>query len=161
MSAGPIRILFVCQGNLCRSPAAEGIFRQLLAETGLAAHFEVASTGVGSWHVGDPPDERMCATARAHGVDLSRQRARKLSPLDLFRHDLVLAMDRAILEQVRASMRGGPASVQLFRDFDPAADEPDVPDPFYGPDAGFDAVFAIIDRTCRALLEQLRREHAL
>ncbi len=155
MLDGPVRILFICYGNLCRSPLAEAVFKHQVAQAGLGAAFEIASAGVGVWHVGDPPDPRMCATALAHGIDMSRQRGRKLSPSDLHRHHLVLAMDRSVLAQAQQIVPGGSSPLALFRHFDPAADSPDVPDPFYGADAGFEEVFAIVERTSRALLEQL------
>ncbi|HEY0840351.1 MAG TPA: low molecular weight protein-tyrosine-phosphatase [Vulgatibacter sp.] len=155
----PYRVLFVCLGNICRSALAEGVLRQRLAEAGLAAHVEVSSAGTGDWHVGKPPDRRMCATAKARGVELSHQRARQLRAADLRRNDLVLAMDRDNLANARALAPDEAAAsrLRLFREFDPVPENGEVPDPYYGGDEGFVHVFEIVDRTCRALVDELRR----
>jgi protein-tyrosine phosphatase len=97
-----ISILFVCMGNICRSPLAEGIFGHLVAEAGLTDDFTIASAGTGGWHEGDPPDQRSIATAKSHGIDISGQRARRVRPRDFTDFDLILAMDRdnlAVLEK--------------------------------------------------------------
>jgi len=157
----PYRILFVCLGNICRSPLAEGVFRHHVVQAGLAHRFEIRSAGTGGWHAGEPPDRRMCATARARGIDISHQRARQLSAADLQQHDLVLAMDRENLRNIRALGRGELEHVVLFRTFDPEPETGEVPDPYYGGEEGFSRVFTIVDRTARALLQHLRREHGL
>ena len=92
-----ISILFVCMGNICRSPLAEGIFRHLVAEAGLTGHFTIDSAGTGGWHEGEPPDRRSIATAQGHGIDIAGQRARRIRPTDFGSFDLILAMDRANL----------------------------------------------------------------
>lgn len=162
MSERSIRILFVCLGNICRSPLAEGIFRRHVDEAGLASRFQIRSAGTGGWHVGKAPDQRMCVTAQRRGVDISRQRARQLSASDLRDHDLVLAMDRENLANIRRLAGGGPVDhVLLFRDFDPSPDTGEVPDPYYGGDEGFVEVFEIVERTSRAILDHLRRDHGL
>ncbi|AKU92007.1 low molecular weight protein-tyrosine-phosphatase [Vulgatibacter incomptus] len=156
----PFRVLFVCLGNICRSPLAEGLFRRHVEEAGLAGRIEIASAGTGAWHVGKPPDKRMCATASKRGVDISHQRARHLCAEDLRRSDLVLAMDRENLANIRALGSADLSSnVVLFRHFDPEPGTGEVPDPYYGGDEGFAEVFDIVDRTSRALLGELRREH--
>ncbi len=154
----PTRILFVCLGNICRSPLAEGVFHRDVEAAGLAARFEIASAGTGDWHVGKPPDPRMCATARDRHVDISRQRARHLRPADLAHFDLILAMDRSNLANIRAlaPKSSDPSHVVLFRAFDPAPETYEVPDPYYGGAKGFAHVFDIVERTSRALLEHLR-----
>jgi len=158
----PIRILFVCLGNICRSPLAEGLFRHHVESAGLSAHFEIDSAGTGGWHVGEPPDERMCATALARGLDIRSLRARQIRPADLEKHNLVLAMDRENLRNVRKLAGSADAShVMLFRHFDPEPGTGEVPDPYYGGEEGFREVFEIVDRTSRALLAHLRREHSL
>ena len=155
-----LRVLFVCLGNICRSPLAEGVFRHHVGAAGLASRIFIASAGTGGWHAGEPPDPRMCQTARKRGIDLSRQRARKLSRSDLDAFDLVLVMDEQNLADVRALAGSDPANVRLFREFDPEG-RGEVPDPYYGGPEGFDHVFEIVDRTSRALLAQLRLEHGL
>jgi len=158
----PYRVLFVCLGNICRSALAEGVMRKRMEEAGLAGRVEIASAGTGDWHVGKPPDRRMCATAKARGVEIAGQRARQLRPQDLRNHDLILAMDRSNLANARAlaSSQAEAARIALFRDFDPEPDEGEVPDPYYGGEEGFVHVFEIVDRTCRALVTELRRRSA-
>lgn len=155
------RILFVCLGNICRSPLAEGVFRHHVERAGLGSHFEIGSAGTGDWHAGDPPDRRMCAAARARGVDITGQRARQLVASDLQRHDLILAMDRENQRNIRALANGRHDHVVLFRSFDPEPEAGEVPDPYYGGEEGFAHVYEIVDRTSRALLEHLRRERGL
>lgn len=157
-----MRILFVCLGNICRSPLAEGVFRHHVEAAGLAERFAIDSAGTGGWHVGKPPDPRTCASALERGLDIRRQRARQLEAADLQRHDLILAMDRDNLRIVRSLGEKNELShVRLFRDFDPEPEAGEVPDPYYGGEEGFRHVFDIVDRTSRALLEHLRRELAL
>lgn len=155
------RVLFVCLGNICRSPLAEGVFRQLVIDDGVAAHLEIASAGTGDWHVGRPPDPRMCATAASHGVDLSRQRAQVLTPALLTAFDHVLVMDTENLRNARALTHDPRLAerIALFRDFDPEPGDRCVPDPYYGGPEGFEHVFALVDRTARALLSHLRAVH--
>ncbi len=155
----PFRVLFVCSGNICRSPMAEGMFRHLVAQAGREADYEIESAGTGPWHVGQPPDSRMAQTARRHGVRLAG-RARQFRPADFDRFDLVLAMDSANhISLVRAARSAeDERKIHLMREFDPqAAGDLDVPDPWYGGQAGFDEVYRIIERSSRALLAQLER----
>lgn len=161
MTQAPIRVLFVCLGNICRSPLAEGVFRDHVERAGLASRFEIQSAGTGGWHVGKSPDRRMMATARSRGLDISRQRAQQLAANHLGEFDLILAMDRSNLANIRALSDVDASHVKLFRSFDPQPGSHEVPDPYYGGDEGFEEVFEIVDRTCRALLEDLRREHEL
>lgn len=156
-----VRVLFVCLGNICRSPLAEGIFRRLITEWGLTDRVEVDSAGTGGWHVGDPPDRRMQATAEACGVSLSGIKARRVERDDLEVFDYIFAMDRENLRDLR-SVESGPPSrrVGLFRDFDPEGGV-DVPDPYYGGARGFQEVFDIVDRTCRSILDHICREEGI
>lgn len=151
-------ILFVCLGNICRSPLAEGIFRHLLAERGLEDDFEVDSAGTGNYHAGAPPDARATDVARAHGITLTG-RARALGPEDFRRFHHIIAMDRTNLRQIEEMQRAlglNLARVTLLREFDPTAGEDlDVPDPYYGGTGGFERVFKMIERACRHLLEHL------
>jgi protein-tyrosine phosphatase len=152
------RVLFVCLGNICRSPLAEGVFLHLAGEAGLAGHFEVDSAGTGDWHVGERPDARAAAVARRHGVELP-SRARQVTPDDLDAFDHVLAMDRENLRDLqRLARAGAQADIRLLRDHDPARDGDDVPDPYYGGPSGFDLVYEIVQRSCAALLAELTRE---
>lgn len=163
MSKSRIRVLFVCLGNICRSPLAEGVFRKKVEEAGLVAHFEIDSAGTGGWHVGEPPDRRMCATARRRGVDLTTQRARQLTREDLSSFHHVLVMDRENLANARRLDPGGEHAtrIALFRSFDTVPEDLQVPDPYYGGPEGFDRVFEIVERTAEALLAHLREAHGL
>jgi protein-tyrosine phosphatase len=153
----PFRILFVCLGNICRSPLAEGVFRHLAAEAGMAERIQVDSAGTGAWHVGEPPDRRSLTVARKNGVGLDG-RARQVEGEDFALFDLVVAMDRDNLRQLESlrDRAGGAAPVRLLREFDPeAGGDLEVPDPYYGGPDGFDRVYEMVHRSCRALLEAL------
>ena len=151
-----ISVLFVCLGNICRSPLAEGVFRHLAIERANPARLSIDSAGTGGWHVGHPPDPRSQAVARRHGILIETQKARRVSSEDFSRFDLIVAMDGANLrdlEQLRPS--GAGARLARLRDWDPEPGDGDVPDPYYGGPDGFDQVYAMIDRSCRALLDDL------
>jgi len=151
-----MRLCFVCLGNICRSPTAEGIMRSLIAEAGLAGRVHVDSAGTGAWHIGEPPDGRARATARRRGLVLDHE-AWQFGRGDFARFDLVLAMDRANLRALRAL--APPAArdrLHLLRWFDPAADDLDVPDPYYGGPGGFDHVFDVCTAACTGLLDHVR-----
>jgi len=158
----PVRVLFVCLGNICRSPLAEGVFRHVVAESGLEDRFEIDSAGTGSWHVGEPPDPRTSRTASLHGVTLEGE-ARQFTNEDLERYDLILAMDRDNLHDILYLDPTGERSshVRLFREFDPEPDDLQVPDPYYGGPEGFDTVYRIVERTARALLRSLVAHYGL
>lgn len=155
MSPTPTRILFVCLGNICRSPAAEAAFVHLVAEAGLEGEFVVDSAGTGAWHVGEPADRRMRHTAAKRGLEVTSI-ARQVTRDDFTRFDYIFAMDadnrRTLLHLAPAEHR---AKVRLFRDLDPDAPGLDVPDPYYGSADGFDEVLNIVTRTGRALLTEL------
>jgi protein-tyrosine phosphatase len=142
-------ILFVCTGNICRSPTAEAVFRALARNAGLELRIE--SAGLGDWHVGQPPDDRAQHHAKGRGYDLSAQRARQVRRRDFDDFDLILAMDRGHL---RALERMAPpkhrAKIRLF-----AADR-DVPDPYYGGPEGFERVLDLVEDQCASLLEELK-----
>jgi low molecular weight protein-tyrosine phosphatase len=155
-----MRILFVCMGNICRSPTAEGVMRRLVAEAGLDGAVEVQSAGIGDWHAGEPPDERAAAAAWARGITLEGS-ARQVRPGDFRRFDLVIAMDRGNLRELLALAPDEEAAekVRLLREFDPAATgaaDLDVPDPYYGGERGFETVLDMIEAACRGLLDELR-----
>jgi len=151
-------ILFVCMGNICRSPSAEGIVREMARREAPDLRLELDSAGTHSYHVGQPPDARAVAAARKRGVDLSALRARKLVEEDFARFDLVLAMDRenlAIMEaQCRPELRG---RLRLFMAYAADTDIDEVPDPYYGGPNGFERVLDLVESAASGLLETLRR----
>jgi protein-tyrosine phosphatase len=153
-----MRILFVCMGNICRSPTAEGVMRRLLDEAGLADRVDVESAGTGGWHVGEPPDERATAAAGRRGVTLAGE-ARQVRRSDFRDFDLLIAMDRANLRELLAIAPDEEAAekVRLLREFDPAsAGDLDVPDPYFGGGRGFEMVLDLVEAACRGLLDELR-----
>lgn len=157
-----VRILFVCLGNICRSPTAEGVMRKLVRDAGLEERIEVDSAGTGSWHVGEPPDARATRVARRRGITLEGA-ARQVWPRDFEEFDLILAMDSSNLRNLQrlASDETARAKVRLLREFDPAAEgDLDVPDPYYGGADGFDRVLDLVHAACRSLLEQLQAKDA-
>ncbi|GAA1516198.1 low molecular weight protein-tyrosine-phosphatase [Nocardioides humi] len=149
---GRYRIALVCLGNICRSPMADVVLAARVADAGLDDRVEVVSAGTGDWHVGEPMDRRAAALLTAHGYDASRHRAQQVLATWLAEHDLVLAMDHDNLRDLRDLGETDPARVRLFRDFDP--DEPggEVPDPYFGGDAGFRTVLTMVERTSDAVV---------
>jgi len=159
----PVRVLFVCLGNICRSPLAEGVFRDKVRAAGLDGIIDIDSAGTGAWHVGNPPDRRMMATAKRQGVDISAQRARQFVDTDLADFDHILAMDKSNLHDILFLAAGDDFGhrVTLFRQWDPEPGDYEVPDPYYGGDAGFEHVYEIVDRTAEALLKGLAAHYEL
>jgi protein-tyrosine phosphatase len=153
----PTSILFVCLGNICRSPLAEGVFRHLVRQQGVEDRFEVDSAGTGAWHEGEPPDVRSAAVADAHGIQLEGT-ARKVTRHDLERFDLIIAMDRDNLRDLKrlTDRSSSPVRLHLLREFDPHRDGDDVPDPYYGGPGGFETMYTLVRRSCEGLLEDLR-----
>jgi protein-tyrosine phosphatase len=162
MTTDRTRVLFVCLGNICRSPLAEGVFRSLVRSGGLDAHYDIDSAGTGAWHVGEAPDRRSIAVALKNGVQLTGA-ARQVEAVDLEDFDYVIAMDRENLGNLRALARkhGGSAAVHLLREFDPDPGDQQVPDPYYGGEDGFDHVYAMVVRACAGLLDVLEERRAL
>jgi protein-tyrosine phosphatase len=155
-----VRVLFVCLGNICRSPTAEGVFRKLVAEAGLHAHIEIDSAGTHAYHIGAPPDPRAQAAARLRGIDLSSLRGRQATHHDIERFDYVLAMDRENYENLLAICPSGlERKIELFMRFAAARLEDEVPDPYFGGSAGFDRVLDMIEEAAQGLLEEIRRTH--
>ena len=142
-------VLFVCTGNICRSPTAEGVLRHLAEKEGIELY--VASAGTGDWHVGNPPDERAQRHAKGRGYDLSAQRARQVRESDFEEFDLILAMDRGHLRALeRMAPREARHKLRLF------IAERDVPDPYYGGPHGFEQVLDLVEAACRDLLRELK-----
>lgn len=155
-----IRVLFVCLGNICRSPTAEGVFRDLVGREGLSDRIATDSCGTGNWHVGDPPDARAVAEATRRGIQLDDLRARQLHPDDFARFNFVLGMDRKNLASLHSQCPPEHfAKVQLFLSFDPDAGTTEVPDPYYGGPDGFRDVFDMIDAASRGLLAHICATH--
>jgi protein-tyrosine phosphatase len=159
-----VRVLFVCLGNICRSPTAEGVMRSLVREAGLEDRIELDSAGTGSWHVGNPPDARATDAAARRAIVLEGA-ARQVEVIDFDRFDLVVAMDASNRRDLQRLAPDDDArrKVVALREFDPQAvrdGDLDVPDPYYGGEDGFEQVLDIVDRACRGLLEHLREQLA-
>ena len=157
-----VKVCFVCLGNICRSPLAQGVFEALVKEEGLQDRIIISSAGVSAWHVGNPPDARMQQTARDHGIHLN-SRARQFQSSDFEQMDLVLAMDLSNLSALK-QMSSEPElqhKLFLFRSFDPQHNNDlEVPDPYYGGGKGFETVYQIVDRTCPNVLDHLKAQLA-
>ncbi len=155
-----IRVCFVCLGNICRSPTAEGIMRKLVDDAGLSGAIDVSSAGTAAYHAGEKPDPRTRETARERGVALE-SRARQFKQADFDRFDYVLAMDgenHSHLTKMKSRSKGQ-ATLALLRSFDPrSSHEDDVPDPYYGGEDGFDRVFDICLAGCQGLLDHIVAE---
>jgi len=154
-----MRILFVCLGNICRSPTAEGVMSKLVEQAGMQGRVELDSAGTGGWHVGSQPDARASAAARDRGIALDGA-ARQVEAEDFEEFDLILAMDRSNVRDLEAMAPADAASrVRLLREFDPAsagAEDLDVPDPYYGAGNGFEEVLDLIQAACEGLLGEIR-----
>ena len=155
-----VKVLFVCTGNICRSPTAEGVFDKLVKEAGLVDDVYVESAGTTAYHVGEPPDRRSQAAARRRGIDLSQQRARQVKEADLQTFDYILAMDEGHLNDLARIARTPPGTrLSRFLDFAPDRLEQDVPDPYYGGPNGFENVLDMIEDASRGLLADIRANH--
>ena len=153
-----VRVLFVCLGNICRSPTAEGVFRKRVTEAGLAGRVEIDSAGTHAYHVGAPPDARAQQAARQRGIDLSGLRGRQATARDIEQFDYVLAMDRENHENLLDICPDGlEHKVRLFMEFAPARSEKEVPDPYFGGPAGFDCVLDMIEDAAVGLLDDIRK----
>ncbi len=159
MSSSTTRILFICLGNICRSPTAHGVLLHRLRERSLTGRIEVDSCGTGGWHTGEPPDRRAAAEARRRGYDLSALRARQLDPDDFYRFDYLLAMDRSNLRELRAHCPDDfSGHLGLLLEFSPDAPVDEVPDPYYGGERGFADVLTLVEDACDGLLETILRD---
>lgn len=158
MSGQTVSVLFVCMGNICRSPMAESLFRHHARERGLLSCFRIDSAGTGGWHRSQPPDERMQEVGHAHGVQVQGA-ARQIDPDDLHAFDHVLCMDSDNLDGVN-ELGSGTADVRLMLSHHPG-NVHDVPDPYYGGGQGFETVFELLDVACQRLLDDLTSRHEL
>ena len=155
-----VRVLFVCTGNICRSPTAEGVFCAQVKAAGLAGRIEVDSAGTIAFHTGEPPDARAQETALARGIDLSAQRARQVAKSDFNRFDLILAIDRSHHQRLSGLCPVGEEHrLHILMDFAPETGVVDVPDPYYGALGGFDRVFDLIEAAAASLLREIRDRH--
>ena len=155
-SVKPTRVLFVCLGNICRSPTAHGVFAAMVQARGLEQLISIDSCGTGDWHIGHAPDRRAAAEAAQRGYDLSKLRARQVEPQDFVDFDYVLAMDKQNLADLTAMC---PADFSgflgLFLPFDQSASITEVPDPYYGGDEGFSEVLDMVEAAGKGLLEEI------
>lgn len=151
-----IKVLFVCLGNICRSPLAEAVFKHKIREKGLESRFEADSCGTSNYHIGDPPDRRTIANARKNGVEIHHL-GRQLGTADLDRFDYIFAMDNSNLRNIQAlpNAHRHNDKIRLMRDYDPEGTGGEVPDPYYGTEPHFQEVFDILDRSTEALIEAL------
>lgn len=152
--------MFVCMGNICRSPLAHGVMEDKLRKAGMDSEIAVESSGTISYHQGELPDQRMRQTAAEHGISLTH-RARQFQKTDFDNYDLILAMDNENLSNILrlAPDRVAADKVKLFRDFDPQGSG-EVPDPYYGGQKGFETVFSMVDRTCDVLCREFAKQPA-
>jgi protein-tyrosine phosphatase len=157
----PIKVLFVCMGNICRSPTAHGVFQSLVDEQGLAESIRVDSAGTHSYHIGSPPDLRSQATAQSRGIDLTSQRARRFVTTDFIDFDYLLGMDHGNLADMLALKPDQTsARVKLMLEYSDRFEQQEIPDPYFGED-GFDQVFDMIDDAARGLLRDIRSQHGI
>jgi len=155
----PYKICFVCLGNICRSPTAEGVFQHLVNERGLGSYFYIDSAGTSAYHIGEPANSKSRQTAEAQGVKLN-SRARRFEATDFDEFDLIVAMDSENYENINQLDKGGKhgRNIILMREYDPQPGDGDVPDPYYGGMDGFRDVFNIVKRSCEKLLNELEQK---
>src|SRR5918998_6837242 len=153
-----VRVLFVCMGNICRSPLAQGVFEEVLRRESLEDQVFVDSAGTGRWHIGEPPDSRASDAASLRGLDIGAQRARQVRPEDCESFDYVLTMDEENYRAV-ASLCRGAAVVRPFLDFAETSPERAVPDPYYGGPDGFERVLDLVEEASEGLIRDIRERH--
>lgn len=155
-----VRVLFVCLGNICRSPTAHGVFEKLVKDAGLQHLIEIDSCGTGAWHVGEAPDERTQKKAKDKGYDLSYLRARKLNKEDFEKFDYILSMDtRNLADVIKKAPATYNGTIKLFLDYSQERNILEVPDPFYGDDETFERVFNLVESTCKGLMQELKEKY--
>lgn len=157
----PVKVLFVCMGNICRSPTAHGVFQSLVDEQGLGESIQVDSAGTHSYHIGSPPDLRSQAAAQSRGIDLTGLRARRFVTTDFTEFNYLLGMDHANLaDMIALKPDETSARVKLMLEYSDRFEQQEVPDPYFGDD-GFDQVFDMIDDAARGLLRDIRSQHGI
>ncbi len=155
----PIRVLFLCTGNICRSPMAEAVFRQMVAEAGLHDRFEIASAGTGGWHVGERPHSGTQAVLQRNNVPLGQKRAQQLTQRDTEHYDYILAMDDENLSDMHIRYNTPRGELRRLLEFAPESNTLDVPDPYYT--GGFDRVYRLVTAGCRGFLDYVRQKESL
>lgn len=157
-----INVLFVCLGNICRSPTAHGVFQQLVDDSGLTDYFDIDSAGTSGWHIGKKPDSRTMVAAKKRGYDLSGLRGRQVDVDDFEKYDYILAMDESNLQDLQALQPSHYSGVlTLFLNYFPESSHNEVPDPYYGGDKGFDMVLDLVEAASQGLLTTIRNEKNL
>tara|TARA_B110000438_G_C15598150_1_gene556808 strand:- start:148 stop:636 length:489 start_codon:yes stop_codon:yes gene_type:complete len=157
VSLDVLKILFVCTGNICRSPTAEGVFQHLVQSQGLNDQITSDSAGTGPWRAGEAPDARSQQTALSHGIDISHQRARSIRENDFHEFNLIIAMDSSHLQSMRANCPTNYANrLRLFMEYAPEIGIIDVPDPYYGAEDGFARIFDVITAAALGLLHDIK-----
>lgn len=156
-----INVLFVCMGNICRSPTAHGVFESLVQNAGLSTRISVDSAGTHAWHIGKLPDARARDAALGRGYDLSGQRARQVTQQDFSAFEYVIAMDNSNIRELHSVAAGvNTDRISLLLSFD-GKPQAEVPDPYYGDGDGFDVVLDLVEASCRGLLGEIRDRHGL
>lgn len=154
-----VSVLFVCMGNICRSPMAEAVFRHLAREVGLSEHFEIVSAGTGSWHVGERPHPGTQAVLQRNGIALGDKRAQRLSRTDMDYYDYIIAMDQENIDDIGLLHTPARGELRRLLEFAPSSNVPNVPDPYYT--GGFDYVYDLVTAGCRGLLVHIRKHEGL
>ena len=156
-----VHVLFVCLGNICRSPLAEGIFKKLVEDRGLQGQIQSDSAGTSGWHIGEPSDPRTMEVAVKHGISIDHY-GKKTGPSDFQRFDYIVAMDRSNFDNIKRTTgfdSYDPSRLLMMRDFDDVGKGQDVPDPYYGGGDGFEHVYQILDRSCHKLLDHIVKKN--
>ena len=157
-----VKVLFVCMGNICRSPTAQGVFQRLVTDNELLEHIEIDSAGTHAYHIGERPDERASAAALKRGVDLSTQKARRVNTEDFHVFDYVIAMDSSNYEELASKCPPEHESkLSLFLEYAEDLEATEVPDPYYGGATGFERVLDLIEEASAGLLAEIRKQHRL
>ena len=152
------RVLFVCLGNICRSPTCEGVFRNLVEQQQLTIDILVDSAGTGNYHIGQPPDRRAIAAAAQRDIEIGGLRARQVMPVDFERFDYIIAMDKDNVHDLEAiAPPGASGKIRLFMEFAKNRHSPNIPDPYYGGRSGFDRALDMIEDASSGLLADIRR----
>jgi protein-tyrosine phosphatase len=155
-----VAVLFVCLGNICRSPTAHGVFRQRVMDAGLSEQIDIDSAGTAAYHIGKAPDSRSTQVAKTRGIEMADLRARKVAFSDFIEYDYILAMDEANFYNLRAlALPEHLSKIQLFLEYSQEFNEREVPDPYYGGAEGFNHVFALVESASKGLLAHITQHH--